>query len=111
MASAKERKERQPEPEAKPGRSGRVKIYTIRGTKGEKQKRQAINKAFLPAMGKSEGLSAEARFDMLKPREVHPLEWFRLFTPNEELWEAIREEAIAAVQSGEMEKYDGPVGR
>jgi len=111
MPSANERKQRPVEPEHKPGRTSRVKVYTIKGSKGEKVRRNKVHPSYQSAMAKPKGLSAEARFEMLKPPEIHPLDWFRLFTPEEELWEAIREEAIEAIGTGEMKRYDGPVGR
>lgn len=60
-------------------------------------------------MGKPVELSAAARFDMLKPANIHPFDWVQLFTADESLWPDIVEEALAAIQEGELAPYDGPV--
>lgn len=43
-------------------------------------------------MHKPKGLSDEARFMDYRPKNISPIEWLRLFTPDEELWETMAEE-------------------
>ena len=43
-------------------------------------------------MHKPKGLSDEARFMDYRPKNISPIEWLRLFTPDEELWETMADE-------------------
>lgn len=46
------------------------------------------------------------RFVEMRPKDVHPWDWHQLYTTDEELWDAIAEEATDAVESGELQRYD-----
>lgn len=51
-------------------------------------------------------LSCQARFIEMRPKDVHPWDWHQLYTTDEELWDAIAEEAVDAVEAGELQRYD-----
>jgi hypothetical protein len=97
--TAKERKQQAAEKsreavkKSKGRRSGRVTTYVSHKAKKPGRPKRAINPAFVPKMEKPKGLSDEARFMELRPAGWSPIDWLRLFTPDEELWEAIVEEA------------------
>lgn len=100
--TAKERK-RKATPDKKVGRrSGKVTVHKVKPTAKRLRK---INAAFIPKMRKPEPLSASARWSMLRPDEISPADWTQLFVTDEELWEAIREEAIEAVAEGMIKEY------
>lgn len=86
-------------------RSGRVVTYTDKSVKTKPKLRKSQIEAFRPKMGKPKGLSARARFDMLRPDCVSPHDWWQLFTDDEEIWPGIVEEAVYEVESGHMKRY------
>lgn len=97
--TAKERKQRAAEKsrtavkKAKGRRSGRVTTYVNHKAKAKPQARKPrSHKSFFPDMKTPKGLSPEAAFMELRPQGVSPIEWLRVFTPDESLWEAIVEE-------------------
>jgi hypothetical protein len=110
--TAKERKEqtaeksRQATAGKKPSgrRAGRVTTYVSQKAKVKKG-RPKLTAAFTPKMMTPKGLSANARFDELRPDCISPLQWFQLFTPDESVWESLIEEAIEAVEDGELPRY------
>ncbi len=103
QAAAKEREKSGYKPKGR--RSGRVTSYVSEKAKVKRPKKRAIHPAFVPKMGKSQGLSPQARFDELRPDCISPLDWFRLFTPDESIWQELVEEAVEAVESGEIAAY------
>lgn len=88
--------------QSKGRRSGRVTTYVSEKAK-VKPKRKIRAKP--TEMGTPKGLSPQARFDDLRPDCVSPLQWFQLFTPDEDVWESLIEEAIDAVECGELPAY------
>ena len=108
QAAAKERAKSGYKPKGR--RSSRVTTFVSEKAKVKRPKKRAINPAFIPKMGKPVGLSPEARFEELRPDCISPLDWFRLFTPDESIWPELVEEAVEAVEAGEIAGYpdDGP---
>lgn len=87
-------------------RAGKVTTYVSQKARTPKKRgRPKLSSAFTPNMGKPKGLSPQAAFETLRPDCVSPLDWFRLFTPDESMWEALVEEAAEAVADGELPKY------
>lgn len=78
-------------------RSSRVKVYYAEPVKSMKD----IHPSFFSDTRQPHGMSAEARFMELRPSGISPLDWIGLFTPDEDLWEAIAEEAVFEFTGGD----------
>jgi hypothetical protein len=66
-----------------------------------KMRRAKVHQDYMSRMGKPKGLSCEARFMECRPVEVSPIEWLRLFTPDEDIWPFLAEEAVDVVKGGD----------
>ena len=107
--SAKERKAQATAKEraAKTKTSGRraSKVTTYVSQKAKVKRSDMPHKSYVHIMGKPKGLSAEARFDMLRPDCVSPFDWASFFTDDEDIWPEMVEEATDMAIDGDIEFY------
>lgn len=98
--AARERKKTKPVKPPASRRSGKVTI--VKAAK-RTTKSATINAAWKYPYQKPKGLSVEARWMELKPEGWNMLDWFRLFDPNEDLWESLWAEAYESTLEGSPE--------
>lgn len=98
--SAKERKRAAAKPKLSGRRAGRMTTYVDHSIKVKRRKSEVHPSFFERGLRTPSGLSAEARFMELRPEGFSTLDWFRLFDPDEEMWEALAEEAIWEMTNG-----------
>lgn len=91
-------------------RTSNVVSYSMERSTAPSKPKPPRSKAFNPMMGKPKGLSPEAEWDTLRPKNIHPLDWVRNYPGDDkDLWEDTISEIKAALKAGELVAYEGPV--